>query len=71
MNNDSKWDNVIEKKFLSPNELAKLVNVSKCSIYRLVEKRQIPFYKIGGSLRFKKEDIINYLEMSHIKSMKY
>jgi excisionase family DNA binding protein len=51
--------------------MANLLNISRPSVYRLIEKRQIPFYKIGGNLRFKKEDIINYLEMSHFEAMKY
>jgi excisionase family DNA binding protein len=71
MNSNSNWDKIIDKKFLKPNEMANLLNISRPSVYRLIEKRQIPFYKIGGNLRFKKEDIINYLEMSHFEAMKY
>jgi len=44
------------KAFLTPKELADLLIVSVPTVYRLVEKRQIPFYKIGGGLRFKLED---------------
>lgn len=69
MTTDSNWDEIIDKKFLKPNEMASLLSTSRLSIYRLIQKRQIPFYKIGGNLRLKKEDIINYLEKSHFESM--
>lgn len=60
-------DNLIKKPFLTPDELAKFLNISRSSIYRLIENRMIAFYKIGGSLRFRKEDIEGYLEKSKIK----
>jgi len=38
------------------------MKVSKTTVYRLVESRILPFYRIGGSLRFRKQDVIAYLE---------
>jgi excisionase family DNA binding protein len=55
--------------FLKPQEMAGYLNVSLKKIYRLVEDRTIPFYKIGRSLRFKKEDVEAYLEKALVKSM--
>lgn len=49
-------------KLISPNELAEILNISVVSVRRLVDKRGVPFYKIGGSLRFKMVDIEQYLE---------
>lgn len=54
--------------FLSPDQLAKLLKLSKATIYRLIEKRALPFYKIGGSLRFKQNEIMEYVEKCRIKS---
>jgi len=56
-------------KLLSPNDLAKILNISKPSIYRLIEGRTIPFYKIGGSLRFSEKDVIKYLEKNRIEEI--
>ena len=50
------------KAFYTPDELAEFLAISKPTIYRLVGKRQIPFIKIGGVLRFKKADIEAYLD---------
>ena len=49
------------KKLITPEDLMKLLNISKSSVYRLVDKRSIPFYKIGGNLRFSIDDIEGYL----------
>jgi excisionase family DNA binding protein len=57
MNNGS-----ILNKLITPEELAEILNMSKASVHRLVSKRVLPFYKIGGSLRFKVSDIESYLK---------
>jgi excisionase family DNA binding protein len=46
---------------LTPDDLAAYLRISKTGVYRMVEKRQIPFYRIGGSLRFAQSDILAYL----------
>ena len=57
-------------KMLSGNQVAEMFNVSKATIYRLVETRKIPFYKIGGALRFAEEDITKYLEEVRVNTIK-
>lgn len=49
-------------EFLTTKEVAKLFNVSISTINRMMDNRKIPFFKIGGSIRFSKEDIKQYLE---------
>jgi len=49
-------------KLLAPNELAELLNISKTTVYRLVERRAIRFYKIAGCLRFDLKDVEAYLQ---------
>ena len=56
----------IKNKLLTPDQLADFLNISKTTIYRLIDSRKIPFYKIGGSIRFDKKDIMNYLQESKI-----
>jgi excisionase family DNA binding protein len=59
--------NTIE--FLTTEELAIMLSVSRTSVYRLISRRQIPFYKIGHNVRFKKTDVLEYLERNCIKSI--
>ena len=58
------------KAFLTPEELADMLEISKATVYRLVNKRQIPFNKIGGSLRFRKTDIDKFLDAERIEPIK-
>ena len=59
-------ENLIEKAFLSPKELGKILGVSLPTVYRLIDTRKIPAFKIGNSLRFSKSDILAYLESNRI-----
>ncbi len=56
-------------EFLTPCELAHLLKISKPTVYRLVDKRQIPFFKVGGSIRFDKKDIMCYLQGRRVESI--
>ncbi len=55
---------------LTPGELAEILKISKTSVYRLVEKRAIPFCKIGGLLRFSFPDVSEYVSDSKIEPVK-
>jgi excisionase family DNA binding protein len=63
-------DNLLEKSFISPNELKKILNVSLPTIYRLVYSRKIPAFKIRNTLRFMREDVIAFLESNRIDQIK-
>lgn len=58
------------KNLISPEKLSEILSISKVSVYRLVEKREIPFFKVGGSIRFLLADIEKYLANSRIESIK-
>lgn len=62
---------IIDKTFFTPDDLAEFLCISKPTVYRLVGKRQLPFHKIGGALRFRKEDIERYLEDGRIGPVKF
>jgi len=57
-------------KLLTPDELAEFLQISKTSVYRMVDKRLIPFYKIKGNLRFEIGDVLDYLKSSRIEPVK-
>lgn len=54
---------------ITPDELADLLRISKVGVYRLVEKRLIPFYRVRGSLRFDKKDVMAYLADQRVESV--
>ena len=49
------------QNLITPDELSRIFKISKPSVYRLVDNRILPFYKVGGSLRFSISDINEYL----------
>jgi excisionase family DNA binding protein len=47
----------MEKRLLTIAEVVKYLSVDKFTVYRLVTKKKIPAFKVGGQWRFKKEMI--------------
>lgn len=54
-------------KLMTPDDLSDFLSLSKPTIYRLVDGRKIPFLRISGSLRFRRDDIIKFLEDNRIE----
>jgi excisionase family DNA binding protein len=48
--------------FLTVKELSKWIKLSESHIYFLVNKRKIPFAKLGGKLLFDKEKIKEWID---------
>ncbi|MFA5129730.1 MAG: helix-turn-helix domain-containing protein [Patescibacteria group bacterium] len=60
----------LNMELLTPKELAALLHTSMTSVYRLVEGREIRFYKIKGGLRFHLKDVEAYLNQSCTEPMR-
>jgi excisionase family DNA binding protein len=54
-------------KLYTVDELTSLLSVSKPTVYRLIETRQMPSYKIKGCVRVSHNDVINYLEKNRLE----
>jgi excisionase family DNA binding protein len=48
-------------------EAAELLKISLSSVRRLQQKRLISFFKIGGSVRVSKHDVISYLAKHRVE----
>ncbi len=49
-------------EFLNVEEAAKFLDVSKSTLYKKTSKKEIPFYKRGKQLRFKRTELTEWLE---------
>lgn len=59
------------KPMITIEELAEMLKVSPRTIYRMLEKDELPFaIKIQGSWRFKEEDIMSWLESQKMECKK-
>jgi len=52
---------------ISPKELSKFLRVSKPWPYLAAKRGLLPYYKLGGLIRFKRADIEAFLEKNKIK----
>ncbi|MEI9475071.1 MAG: helix-turn-helix domain-containing protein [Deltaproteobacteria bacterium] len=59
---DSSVEGKSLREFLTIDEVSECLGIKKSSLYGKVERKQIPFYKIGHLLRFKKSDIDSWAE---------
>lgn len=49
-------------QILTIREVADLLKINEKTAYKLVAERKIPGFKVGGSWRFRTEDIDNWIE---------
>jgi excisionase family DNA binding protein len=50
------------KEFLTMDELSQYLNIRKSTLYSMVEKGEIPSFRFGRLLRFKKQEIDIWIE---------
>jgi excisionase family DNA binding protein len=56
-------------ELLTIPEVATLLKISGVSVRRLQSDRRIPFFKVGGSVRFAKDDIVAYLKKQRVEAI--
>ena len=49
------------KEFYTTKELAELLDICLRTVFRLMEREEIPYYEIGRVKRFRKSDVEEYL----------
>lgn len=54
-------------ELLTAADVADLFNVSITSVRRLQQQRQLPFLKVGGSARFLRSDVVQYLQKRRVE----
>jgi len=57
------------KEYLSIKEISLHLGLKKSSIYARVESGDIPHYKIGRLIRFKKDDIDTWMEGHRVRTV--
>lgn len=50
------------KNLLNINQAAEILNLKVPTLYRWVHERKIPFVKMGNKLRFKQEEITEFID---------
>jgi excisionase family DNA binding protein len=52
---------------LRATEVAKIMGISLRAVYRLTEKKKLPFVKWDRSVRFDAQDVENFIENNKVK----
>lgn len=53
---------MVDNSVLTVKEVAALLRVDEKTVYRLVNKRELPGFKVAGAWRFKRDDIESWIE---------
>jgi excisionase family DNA binding protein len=56
----------MKEEFLTTDELCEWLKITRRTIERW-RKSGLPFYKIGSSVRFKKEEVLSWIEQNKNK----
>lgn len=59
----------VNKELLSVEALAEFLGISVASVYRMVERRSIRFYRLARHLRFRRSDVEVYLADRLVESI--
>lgn len=55
-----------EKEILTLTETADFLRISRSTIYRLIDSGSLKAFKVNGSVRFYKKEILQFIENSRI-----
>ena len=54
-------------EIISLKDVKSMLGISRSSIYRLIDSKEIPYYKIGGSLRFDRSEIEKFIRSCKVE----
>jgi excisionase family DNA binding protein len=57
----------MEKVFLTINELSQYLGIKKSNLYGRVERKEIPFYRWGRLIMFKKDEIDDFMDKCRVE----
>jgi excisionase family DNA binding protein len=57
-----------EARFVTVNEVARMMRVSKMTVYRLIKQGDLPAVRIGRGYRLREEDVHRYLDLRYTEA---
>jgi len=62
-------DPVWMPELLTAADVARLLKISVSSVRRLQWRRQLPFVKVGGHVRYTRSDVVEYLASRRVEAI--
>jgi excisionase family DNA binding protein len=69
METSRRQSNELLGNLLSMKEVAQLLCISTMTVRRLKDNRELPFYRVGRSVRFCRAEIEEYVRSRRVKSV--
>jgi len=57
----------MESEYLNVEQLSRYLGIKKSNIYAKVRRREIPFYRVGRLIMFKKEEIDAFMDKCRVE----
>jgi excisionase family DNA binding protein len=57
----------MEQLFLNIEDVSKMLNIAKSTLYNYVRNNQIPHIKIGGIILFSNSDLLLWIDSKKVK----
>jgi excisionase family DNA binding protein len=57
-----------EARFVTANEVARLMRISKMTVYRIIQQGELPAVRVGRGYRIREEDVRRYLDARYISA---
>ena len=54
--------NAADDELLTTRELMAFLNLSRTKVWELVQQEQLPAFKLGGDYRYRRSEIVQWLE---------
>ena len=54
--------------FMTPYEVSELLRIKRTTLHEWAKKHGIPHYRVGHSIRFKKDDVLKWCEEKKVGS---
>ncbi len=70
MRHDDTMNNSKLSRLLSIKEVIEILSIGRATLYRMIDAGEIKAYKIGKGVRFKQEEIEEYINSHQIKAKK-
>ena len=60
--------NLYDDRILTVRQVAEYLQVSKSKIYYMIQRRSIPFIRLGRNVRIRQSDLLNWLNLQAEKA---
>ena len=55
-----------DNELLDTNDVARILRISRSSVYTLIQRGELPFFQVGGMLRTRRVDVDRYIQNQSI-----